>query len=427
MIIITCGILGLLITIANVLIILTLCLKHEGNRPHLSNSQSIYKLSLAVADLQVGVIVLPICIANLYLQVWTRHLPRDELRSVEGFETISKNFTTVQIDHLAGRFDDKFPSSYANFAGFFTAVSIFVSVYVLAGAGFDRLKAISKPFDYVKQAAQLTAIKLCIAFWIIAIIFGILPVLIHELRYILVFSLLFATIGLSGYILYAVCFFIPLVIVWVVNVLTFYHAKRHARVQLSFTEAVLKKRQKIEQRHAATLQLMVGIFTLNTLPLIITLVSPLFIPSVSPSDVGRFDVTSTKAFLTVQFIATLLLLGSSLCNFFIYSGRNPEFRRSLKQVLQKIGKATKISICLKRTTVCCHKFASRTGSNANKPAATAIPCNNKSVSDNQIPRDDMPTTQNDHQINTTWLTLTSQTTSSEFNSQTQKQVSSDAL
>ena len=239
------GILGLLITAANILIILILCLKPEGRMPLLRNSQALYKLSLAVADLLVGVIVLPMCVMNLYAAIWTRHLPRDELRSVKGFEmingTISKNVTVVQLESLAGRFDTKFSSSYVNFAGFFTAVSIFVSVYMLAGAGFDRLNAVAKPFTYKKRTAFRAATKACVAFWMVAVIFGILPVFISELKFVFVLSILFATLELFGYILYVVFFFIPLVIVWVVNLLTYYHSIKHANFRQSLTQPALRR------------------------------------------------------------------------------------------------------------------------------------------------------------------------------------------
>ena len=336
------GILGLSITAANVLIILILSLQPEGRMPLLRNSQAIYKLSLAVADLLVGVIVLPICVVNLYAAVCTRHLPRDDLRSVKGFEmingTISKNVTVVQLESLAGRFDTKFPLSYVNFAGFFSTVSIFVSVYMLAGAGFDRLNAVAKPFTYKKLTAFRAATKACVAFWMVAVVSGILPVLINELKFVLVLSTIFAIGVQFGYISYVVFFFIPLVIVWVVNLLTYYHYKKHASFRQSLSQPALRKRQIVERRLASTLLLMVGIFTFNTLPLLMSLVCRLFIPSIRPNTPRYFDPASLEKLLTFSIIAAFFLFGNSLCNFFIYSARNREFRRSLKLLFGRIIK-----------------------------------------------------------------------------------------
>ena len=400
MVMVVCGLLGFAIAVVNILIIVVFCLRPHGQKPLLKNSQAVYKMSLAVADLLVGVVVLPTCVANMYKYYWIRHLPRDELRRVEGYEvingTLSENVTVIQKEFLAGTFAEKFPQSYINFAGFFTGLSLFVSVYMLTGAGFDRLNAVAKPFAYKKVSALAESTRFCIAFWIIAFILGLLPVFVQELQYVLFNSLLFVSSDFYGLILYAILFVIPLVIVWVVNLLTYYHSIKHANFRRSLTQTALKKRQRVERRLASTLRLMVGVFTFNTLPLIITLICPLFIPSIVPSTPTNFNAKSAIAFHTASFVAIILLLGNSLCNFFIYSARNHEFRRSLKSLFIKIGKATKLSVCLRSTTLCFRDIARRSSNVSIPLSALSFSRQRRSTAATIISKLDETCTHNGH-------------------------------
>ena len=289
-------------------------------------------------------------------------MPRDEVQSVEGYEVIngalSDNVSVVQKEVLAA-FDPKFGLSYVNFSGFFTGLSLIVSVYILAGAGFDRLNAVAKPFTYNDANAFLRAKRLNVALWIIAFIIGILPVFVPVLRYFLLKAMIFISLDFWGVVLYFVIFVIPLVIVWIVNVLIYYHCQKRSDFNFSMTEAALKKRQRVDRRLASTLRLMVGVFTLNTLPLLITLILPFAMPGLIPTVPTQFDQDFNSVWRTVQGVAMLLLVGNSLCNFFIYSVRNGEFRDSLKLLIINIGQATKLSACLSSTSLCLQDLARR--------------------------------------------------------------------
>ena len=351
---VVCGILGFLVMVANILVIVIFCFRPHGQKRLLNNSQAVYKISLAIADLLVGVIVLPTLVVNLHLEIWTRLLPRDEVQSVEGYKvingTLSENISVVQKEFSAA-FDPKFPLSYVNFSGFFTSLSIGVSVYILAGAGFDRLNAVAKPFTYNDAYAFSRAKRLNVASWIIAFILGILPVFVPALRYFLHLAMTFVSLDFGGAILYFVIFVIPLVIVWIVNVLIYYHCKKRSDFNVSMTEAALKKRQKVERRLASTLRLMVGVFTFNTMPFLITIILPYAMPGLNPAVPTEFDQAFNSAWRTVQGVALLLLAGNSLCNFFIYSVRNREFRHSFKLLVINIGEVTKLSACLSSTSL----------------------------------------------------------------------------
>ena len=297
---------------------------------------------------------MPTLVVNLHLQIWTRLLPREEVQSVEGYEVIngklSDNVSIVQKKFLAA-FDPKFTLSYVNFSGFFTSFSITVSVYILTGAGFDRLNAVAKPFTYNNANAFAIAKRLNVALWIIAFILGILPVFIPTLKYYLFGAMIFVTWDLWAAVLYFVGLVIPLVIVWIVNVLIYYHCKKPSDFNFSMTKAALKKRHKVERRLASTLRLMVGVFTFNTLPVFITHIISLTMPGLNPAVPTEFDQTRNSVFRIVLGVAGLLLMGNSLCNFFIYSVRNREFRDSLKVLFISSGQVTKLFVCFSSTSL----------------------------------------------------------------------------
>ena len=288
------------------------------------------------------------------LEIWTRLLPRDGVESVEGYEvingTLGDNVSVVQKEFLAA-FNPKFTLSYVYFSGFFTGLSLIVSVYILAGAGFDRLNAISKPLTYNNANAFSRAKRLNVVLWIIAFILGILPVFVPVSRYYLHIAMIFVTLDFRGSVLYFVILVIPLVIVWIVNVLIYYHCKKRSNFNFSMTEAALKKRQRVERRLASTLQLMVGVFTFNTLPLLFTLILPSAMPSLIPTVPTEFDEAPNSVWRTIQIVAMLLLVGNSLCNFFIYGVRNREFRNSLKLLFINVGQVTKLSACISSTSL----------------------------------------------------------------------------
>ena len=241
--------------------------------------------------------------------------------------------------------------SYVYFSTFFLVFFVIVSVYILAGAGFDRLNAVSKPFTYNSANAFSRAKRLNIALWIIAFILGILTVFDLKLRHFLSKAMIFVSVEIWGSVLSFVILVIPLVIVWIINVLINYHCKKRSNFTFSMTKAALKKRQRVERQLASTLRLMVGVFTLNTVPLLIILILPFAMPGLTATVPTELDKPRFSVWKTIQGVSLLLLAGSSLCNFFIYSVRNREFRHSLKLLFINIGQVTKLSACLSSTSL----------------------------------------------------------------------------
>ena len=354
----TCGVLGTSIAIVNIIIILVIYLY-----PHLRNSQAVYKLSLAVADFLVGAIVLPFCIESLRRLIWDQIEIPDSLQLVEGYRLIngslSENTSTVEMFRIADSFSTSFPRSYQNFSGFVTAVSIFVSVYSLAGATFDRYKAISKPFEYKRKSTYKIALCLCIVFWLVAIVFGLLPIFIKQLKYVLILSMIFATLDVMGYILYSISFFIPLVIVWIGNLLTYLASKKRSQFRLKLITIAQQKKHKMERRLAVTLRLMVGAFTVSTLPLLLVILSISFMPTLRPDIPEEFNVKNTRIIFDIQCIALILLLANSLWNFFIYNVKCIEFRDALTDMFKNLVNKTCLLNCTIPSTMCFGKLSKR--------------------------------------------------------------------
>lgn len=338
-----CGVLALAITVVNVLIILVL-----STNSNLQNSQSTYKLSLAAADLLVGVVVLPFVIDILRRLLWTRHVI-DGYHIVRGYDvingTLTGNITTLSIANRAGKLGTKFSDIYQNISGFFVAVSLSVSVYTLAGAGCDRLSAVYDPLSYRKQRAYKIAKRVSIISWLVGIAFGVIPIFVPQISYGLVLSIVFATFDLNGLLLYSVGLLVPLLIVWFINFCTFAVSKKHSKFRRQLTLDARRKGQMIERRLASTLRLIVGVFTINTLPLLILIVLSIFIPTIFPQYPRSFKENDAVLFVTVEFVAIMLLFGNSLFNFFIYNIKNKDFRIALGLRFAKIMECLGCSSC----------------------------------------------------------------------------------
>ena len=320
-------------TVVNLLVILVL-----STAKRLRNSQTTYKLSLAAADLMVGVLVLPTCIYNLTEILWFP-LTTARSRSVAGYEEVNGTFElterSVSSNIRENLHMDRFSDSYVSLIGFFTGVSLFVSVYTLAAASIDRLFAISKPLSYDKIKADKYAKIGCIISWIFAAVFSLIPIItpFNLLTYGISFTVIVFALRAVGIVLYGVALIIPLVIVWIVNIMVYVSLKKHTRkFTRKLSKANVAKASDVEQRLAATLSLMVGVFTFNTLPLWIIILVNFNIRNVQPNEPESLNLKKANDFITTIIVAVLFLLGNSIWNFFIYNIRNKDFRMALKQI-----------------------------------------------------------------------------------------------
>ena len=340
---VVCGVLSVLVTFANLSVILV----YAFNR-NLLHSQGIYKVSLAVADILTGIILLPSFISSI-ARISSGVVKHADFINATGYQTIngtlSNETSVVQIRPPSGHFRDFFDQTYFDAIGFFTTLSLTTSIYCLTVAGFDRMTAVYRPLSYRKDKAKKLAKWLCAVVWGLGVLFGIIPTFVPTLKYGLIVSVFVSSAGQSALILYVLAFLIPLLIMWIVNVVTYQSTKKHARVRRHITLDSKKKTDSIEFRLARTLTIMVGAFTLSLLPAAAVIIASFFAPSIYLSKPREVVLESVVAYNTAEFAALLILICNSLWNFFIYNARNLEFRKGFRIVYKKLSRKTGFAAC----------------------------------------------------------------------------------
>ncbi|CAK8681197.1 unnamed protein product [Clavelina lepadiformis] len=96
---------------------------------------------------------------------------------------------------------------------------------------------------------------------------------------------------------------------------------------------------------------MVGIFTLSILPVALVILSLLFVGTIYFSQPRRVDVQGALVYNTFEFISIIILSCNSLWNFFIYNGRNLEFRNEVKTMIKSIFKKLSLARCCQSKTI----------------------------------------------------------------------------
>ena len=307
-----CGILAVVTVVVNLIVLNVLCSFKKMSR----NSQILYKFSLAVADLLVGLVVFPTCISTLYFRlVAQREIVFDN----------SKNGSNEE----SAFFNESISASYVSTIGFFTTLSLTVSVYTLALAGLDRLHAIRNPIHYDKAKAATRAKWLLTLVWFLAILIAILPLFTPGFYpYSLIKGLLAATKEKYALQEYLIGFFIPFLAVWMTVGAIYYSIKKQGKIgrQLSsHSNARAKKEQKIYK----TLIVMLSAFTLSVAPILLGL----FVeadPRIREERVDVYEPKLAASWSSFVLFAVLLLMCNSFWNFFIYSYRDEKFRKMAK-------------------------------------------------------------------------------------------------
>ncbi|XP_002131825.3 uncharacterized protein LOC100177887 [Ciona intestinalis] len=344
---VVCSILAVVIVVANLSVILVFVINEK-----LRNSQGVYKISLACADFLVGAIVLPSFPISLSMQLHT-----DEVMGAE-YNVSNLTATGLRFDevaHLPGAYE-MFNKSYLNAIGFFTTTSFIISIYSLMMASFDRFSIVRKPLAYSKDGAKLLAIRATIILWVLSIILGILPLFVgRSLRYGLIASTLISTSGTASLYFYVVALAFPLLVMWILSISTFVMTVRHnnrTRKLVASKNKTLSSRTEI--RMARTLGIMVGVFTLSLLPVICVILASLFLVQIYPQRISSFRIHDFSIHTSFEFVSAVILVCNSLWNFFIYNGRNDDFRMANKNMYGSLTKRfhlpAKISITSKSWT-----------------------------------------------------------------------------
>uniref|UniRef100_H2ZK72 G-protein coupled receptors family 1 profile domain-containing protein n=1 Tax=Ciona savignyi TaxID=51511 RepID=H2ZK72_CIOSA len=207
-----CGVLALFTFITSATVLLVFLLNEK-----LQNSQGIYKISFAISDIMVGAVVIPSFAITLVLFTIRDEKMGDVYPDTPYNSSISERYDSVP--RLPGGYlDEKLTASYRNGIGFFTFISLTVSVYTLLLAGFDRLAVVRKPLRYSRDTAKKNAIKAVVVMWLIAVVLSCLPYFVNGMEYGLLASALIAVYGQSSLYVYTVVFALPLLTIWITSI-----------------------------------------------------------------------------------------------------------------------------------------------------------------------------------------------------------------
>lgn len=290
----------------------------QKNR-RLRDSQGIYKISLAVADLIIGLIVFPSSIETIrrtFMPTTERLHPNDN-----GGSYYLKVYS--------------FTKPYQDFVGFFNILTNFVAVFTLMVASLDRFMVVFRPLRYNLYSAKSWAIKVSIAVWLVGIILSIMPIVHPGMRYAMIAGLLLSIIGDAEIILLSVLFVLPMTLVVATHIATIVYSRRNSRAcPKSIQNGNTVKDIKVENRLARTLGIMVGAFLLSVLPIgLLILAHPFLVNYYQPESL---DTNTLVIFTSLEYTFCLVFLSNSIWNFVIYNARSAEFRGATKKYFNRL-------------------------------------------------------------------------------------------
>ncbi|CAK8697195.1 unnamed protein product [Clavelina lepadiformis] len=342
---IVCAILAAAVVIINLTVLLVYYTKEK-----MRNSQAIFKISLAIADLMVGIVIFPTFASSLSELVFRGRFTGFFIETLNVTERSStQNLPNGSfLIRITDRTPPIFSTTYFNVVGFFTIVSLAVSIYTLIAASVDRFLALHRPLVYFPHVAKRLAKRLSVSVWGAAFVFAILPMVVPTLRYRLVASVMILSAGPDAIIMYAVAFLIPLVALWILTTATYVVARRHFQARKNLT-GDHNGGDTQHHRLTITLSIMVLVFTFSLVPSVILLVASLFIPNIYHHVPQHLDENVSVAYISAEFVSILILTCNSFWNVVIYSARSKEFRSASKDIYRKIAKKINIFKCLPAT------------------------------------------------------------------------------
>ena len=308
------------------------------------HSKCIFRSFLGVADIIVGLIVLPTAV-NTMLKTYQHTLQLQTPIDVIGQERFfsangSYNYTntTLTINMLETIIMVKnklFSSVYKNTIGFFTNASVTVSVYLLTVSGIDRLRALLKPLHYNQNVAKRFAILSSIVCWILAIFVSILPTFVNDFSYHITSGsfVLFKETTMTT-ILYLVIIIFPLFATWIISVSTYLISRKtfDKDKSLSININDIKNQRKLN----FILLCMVFAFSISQLPLVFFFLAILFVPGLNEQIPQAYNSTNDCIVNVIELSAAIISTSNSLWNCLIYSLRIKTFRKAALEKYIKI-------------------------------------------------------------------------------------------
>ena len=293
--------------------------------------QSIYRLSLAVADFIMGVVVIPIYLWSAYNQL-VQSPQFSELTNITGYDS-ALSMQPVVVE-LKGLLPNKYSSNYVAVSafGFFNVLSLSTSVFSLVAATFDRFVAMHRPLKYNHSKAIFAAKITVVSLWFVGLTLAILPIVIPDVDYTLYISSFVSTGGNSFLMVYGIGigFCAMVVLMWFLMIATYIAARsslrRHDR----------QRRSNDERRLLTTLGIMITVFTLCIVPNTVVLIISGNSSHIIKRNSKDYDPVTTMKLFSAGVLVGLVLVSNSLWNCFIYSFREKSFRIATKLLYKRI-------------------------------------------------------------------------------------------
>ena len=304
----------------------------------LQNSQSFYKVSLAIADILYAVMIIPTTLISLFFYT-------DTYFSEECYYGGNRRFLFSKVE----------PSeSYYSYQVTKSALFLFllVSLYTLLVASIDRFYAVVWPVKYLKRNMKLISKVACVAVWLFCITLACIP---FFQRY--GSAVYFRVIGIpqfkDGYtagMIYGVLLGVPFILMVLVSFITYLYVKKHIRKAKRLHS---RTSEIISIRSTKTLIHMVAGFSSMTLPLMTALIFATVTSTINPNKPREFNIHTYNAIDTLGIIGYLCLTCSTVVNFFIYNTSNDLFRKCIVKIMEDISKKLRfrcltIKLCRKR-------------------------------------------------------------------------------
>ena len=262
------GLLALLITSANILNIVVFCGKKLRRK-----RTNFLLINLAVVDLLVGILALP-------LLIYTKTLTSSE---------------KVQ-----------FVSRHADM------ITSFTSLFSLAVISLERMYAVCWPFRHRTLSSRAYILAVCTP-WILVIAGIILVELVADI---------FAEQHLAN-ILISCSLILPLIIICISYFVIWKKQRNSSQQNLSQHRSALQDAQ--ERKLAKTLLIIIGTFVVTWLPFEV-------INTYNIACRYRDDNASCKLPPVIMHITVFLRFSNSFVNFIVYSLRIPEFKEQLRKM-----------------------------------------------------------------------------------------------
>ncbi|XP_076813265.1 uncharacterized protein LOC143459849 [Clavelina lepadiformis] len=269
---------------------------------HFNCSHGYFSVSLAVADLIVGLITEPCMVYNHFKQ---------------GNRNLAKR--------------EEYEDWYCNVTGFFTNVSLCASLLTLISSSGFRYFVIGRPLSYWNSRRKLKkyVLRIILITWIFSVIFGLVPIVIPYDHYWIHFVGMTLSVKMDELYIYHMTLTIGLISLWVLTLSLWIKIKRFSTLRLQQLSQTSTYRTTRETVICSFLRSIIIVFTICYLPLIITQ----SFASLQTIDLRNFpksfDVVSNYIWNVFMFLSSSFVLGNSFANFFVYVFEDREFTNAL--------------------------------------------------------------------------------------------------